>query len=110
AFLHGDRGADAFILDAPQGGIVMGAEMPVGGLRAELALAREFQTRRPQQAAHVGGPEGREGGGTRPKFASSRDRIYFSRCRSWPGADGVALRGRGDRSMSNYRIVTLAVI
>jgi hypothetical protein len=40
----------------------MRAEMPVGGLRPEVALARELEPRRPQQAADVIGPEGREGG------------------------------------------------
>src|SRR5262249_19527593 len=101
AFLHGDRGADAFLLDAPQVGILVRAEMRVGGLRAELALARKLQSRRPQQAAHVVGPEGRKGS-MRPNFASSCERIYGTPCRLPPRAGSVASRGRGGRFMPNY--------
>jgi hypothetical protein len=45
--------------------------MPVGGLRTEVALARELEPRRPQQAADVVGPKGRQEGGMRPNFARS---------------------------------------
>src|ERR1043166_1924147 len=77
----------------------MGAEMPVGGLWAELAFARELQSRRPQQAADVVGPEGREGSGMRPNFASSRERIYGTPYRPSPPARSVRSRGRGGRSV-----------
>src|ERR1043166_1824189 len=46
----------------------------------------------------------------RPNFASSRKRIYRRPCRLSPRAGGVASRGRGGRSMSNYRTLALGVI
>src|SRR5262249_43977879 len=46
----------------------------------------------------------------RPNFASSPKRIYRCPCRSWPGAGGVAWRGRGGRPMSNYRTFAFAMI
>jgi len=87
----------------------MGAEVPVGRLWAKLALAREFQARRPQQAADVVGPEGRERG-MRPNFASSRERIYGIRAGLRPGPAALRNVGEGSRSMPNYRTFATAVI
>jgi hypothetical protein len=65
ALLHADRVADAFVLGLAQVGVVVRAEMPVGGLRPQVALARQLELRRPQQAADLVGPERRGRGGAR---------------------------------------------
>jgi len=65
ALLHGDRRADAVVLDRAQFAIVVRAEVAVGGLRAEQALARELELLRPQQAADLVGPERRARRGAR---------------------------------------------